>query len=96
MLGAMKTWTLHPDEWYPVLQLNRYRDGLSHQRAAEFSDEEIAELRALEAAFNFWQRKIAARYIGVLEHPSQYDRTLVYEAGDTISRTSTRSAGCSE
>ncbi|MFZ0918182.1 MAG: hypothetical protein WAN04_14920 [Candidatus Udaeobacter sp.] len=77
----MKTWTLHPDEWYPVLQLNRYRDGNTDGRMeAEFSDEEIAELRALEQKFNELQRKIAARF-GLAEHPfAQFDRTLVYEA----------------
>jgi hypothetical protein len=77
----VKTWTLHPDEWYPVLQLNRYRDGNTDGRMeAEFSDEEIAELRALETKFNFWQRMIAARFMGVLDYPNKYDRTLVYEA----------------
>jgi hypothetical protein len=54
-----KAWTLGCDEWYPVLSLDHYGH---FGGEAEFTDEEIAELRALETKFNEWQRKIAERF----------------------------------
>jgi hypothetical protein len=72
-----KTWLLHPDEWYPVLQLNRYREGNPNRaEEAEFTDAEIAELRELETKFNEWQHKIAKRY----KLKQNYTYTLIYEA----------------
>ena len=92
----MATWTLYPGEWYPVLQVNRYRQGNPNKdKEAEFTDDEIADLLELEAAFNGWQRRIAERFGLPLDHPTQFE--LVYEdEGASISRTSTRSAGHSE
>jgi hypothetical protein len=91
----MAKWTLFPDEWYPVMQLNRYREKHPSYKEAEFSDEEIAELRELEVKFAGWQRKIAERFELPLDHPTVF--TLVYdERGGSISLTSTRKAGRSE
>jgi hypothetical protein len=75
----MKTWTLHPEEWYPVLQLNRYQEGNpNHDREAELSDEEVAELRALEAKFNEWQKRLAERF-GVESDVFSSVFTLIYD-----------------
>lgn len=89
----MAKWTLHPDEWYPVLQVNRYGAGNSYDtREAEFTDDEICDMVELEVKFNSMQRKIAERF-GL---PCS-EFTLVYEdEGASISRTSTRNAGRSE
>ncbi len=75
----MAAWTLFPDEWYPVLQLNRYREKHPSYKEAEFSDEEIAELRALEERFNVWQRRIAERFELEMKYPTPF--TLVFVEG---------------
>jgi hypothetical protein len=92
----MAKWTLFPDEWYPVLQVNRYREGNPDgAREAEFTDDEIADLIELEVQFNYLQKQIAERFGLPLDHPTQF--TLVYEdEGASSSRTSTRNAGRSE
>lgn len=70
----MKTWSLHPEEWYPVLTLARYNQ-MDESEGKEFSDDEIAELRALESKLLEWQNKIAERF-GVRKQNECY---LVYE-----------------
>ena len=59
----MAKWFLDAEEWYPVLGLlgHEYSPGC-YGNAAEFSDEEIADLRRIGDEFSAWQYKIAERF----------------------------------
>lgn len=58
----MITYHLIPEEWYPVLVLSK--DAVifnSKETAAEFSEEEIAEIKRVSAEFVALQKKLAQK-----------------------------------
>jgi hypothetical protein len=54
----MKTMSMNADEWYPVLQLNERLYG----KTAEFTEEEIADIKRVEAEFNRVQKLLFDRF----------------------------------
>lgn len=70
----MPKYSVIGDEWYPVFQLNRFKE--EDEDSKEFTDEEIRGIREVEMRFHYWQRKIAERF-GQLEYYTEH--CLIYE-----------------
>lgn len=56
----MALWHYNHDEWWAVLRLAKDK-GFDFE-PAEFSDEEIAEMKRMMLEFNKWQALIAERF----------------------------------
>lgn len=90
-MAVAKKYSAYLDEWFPVLQLAP-EGYIGHKKSAEFSDEEVARIKAAAEEFYSVQKMIHDRF-GV--GPVSWDGELVIE-DDYHGEEEERNQGASE